>query len=239
MAEGWLPARDALTLVAPAFENESAAMDAIVQRASSGLITARCGLKRIISDSGRRPEIRETNCYVPAFLWEAIRTNAGQWRVDWSAGDFSTKRYAEMSGTTETLVFSVEFLEADLRRIAGVRRSNAERHATNLEGWGKLAAAIQPSLERGLETFTRLQEENVPRVQINVPSPPELVVSVGEFNVWYDALTPEIQAWGGLRLRQKCSKDHDGRHVLKKATDHITKGRKTGRKRGSKNVPRN
>ena len=77
--------------------------------------------------------------------------------------------------------------------------------------------------------------ENVPR---NIPTEATKPVSVQEFDAWHASQPPEVQAWGGAKLRQKCSEDHGGRRVIKKATDHITKGRKTGRKPGSKNVPR-
>jgi len=75
--------------------------------------------------------------------------------------------------------------------------------------------------------------ENVPK---NVPLASNGTVTGKEFDDWYAALPPEVQQWGGAKLRQKCAEDHGGRHVLKKATDHITRNRTPGRKPGSKNV---
>jgi hypothetical protein len=81
-------------------------------------------------------------------------------------------------------------------------------------------------------------DKNVPPTVKNVPGNVPPTITASEFDAWYAAQTPEIRAWGGAKLREKCSQDHGSRHVLKKATDHITKGRDTGRKPGLKNVPR-
>lgn len=89
--------------------------------------------------------------------------------------------------------------------------------------------------ELGAYAVAQTPEINVPK---NVPPDPGRLVTPREFDAWYAAQTPEIRLWGGAKLRQKCSQDHGGRRVVKKATDDITRGRKTGRKTGSKNVPR-
>jgi len=95
---------------------------------------------------------------------------------------------------------------------------------------------IAPELIRyPAPTSQTASEENVPK---NVPSRLIKPLAAAEFDAWYADQTPEIQSWGGVKLRQKCSQDHDGRRVLKKATDKVTQGRTTGRKPGSKNVPR-
>jgi hypothetical protein len=119
----------------------------------------------------------------------------------------------------------------------GAHRTSYTHVGVRFEPEGLQRIADDSGIQVAISTNARIarallaQPGNVPQ---NVPLPLPAIVSASEFDTWFAAQAPDVQAWGGAKLREKCSLDHGGRHVLKKATDHITKGRKTGRKPGSK-----
>lgn len=227
-------------------------IDGLVTRLRNGFLRAAAA-----QTAWRNQEQRLEHFWWPMAIqadwWNQAEGIEKHWESLWMLGDFSTTIYALSEGRFLQVAFTgLRFeprgLEPNLGtgrydRIA--RAAQAKANRINVESDAERQAAPAPShnprpvgpLEQIAPELAAFATpiENVPK---NVPSDLTTPVSAGEFDAWYAAQTPEIQAWGGVKLRQKCSKDHDGRRVLKKATDHITKGRRTGRKPGSKNVPR-
>lgn len=160
----------------------------------------------------------------------------------WDSGDVQFNKRHDPRGPD--IIYScigIRFDPAGVARLAAQRSRptqdvrTAEPASYNPRPFGTLEA-IAPELRPYMTSHSiHATRENIPEYVLPAASK---TITAAEFDVWYAAQASEIQSWGGLKLRQKCVEDHDGRRVLKKATDHITKDRKTGRKPGSKNVPR-
>ena len=78
---------------------------------------------------------------------------------------------------------------------------------------------------------------NTPTSNKNAPSDDRSPITTVEFDAWYAEQSSDVQGLGGKRIREKAIQDHGGRVVVRKLVDAITKGRRTGRKPGSRNAP--
>lgn len=226
----WIPAADAVDMVLPLYGSAGQAQAALISEAAASRLSTRCERFEHENENPRLKSVfKPTLTELEAKFWRDFEFHARE-REDWMAGAFVFRVGGSLDDMTWTRAFGVEFHADDICRVFRLAPSmtESERQAANLEGWGKLAKALEPAIQ--LAGKVRAAQ---PPSGSGLAAAAEYI-TYDEVWAWYRSLPLEDQARPWRWLWNEIRTAHAPRQVYKKHALTLVEGRRRGRR---KNVP--
>jgi hypothetical protein len=213
----WITPLAAAHLFAPLYNDFASAQQVLVSYAGGGLIRSQC--RRLTAKKALAHEpiaYSQDNVWIDADFWEAYADGTRRVYTDWGTGQFAANRY-QNKAWWQYRVFSVSFVEEDIRAIQGIAPKPPPAPAPPL---------VQLQLAMDAEAARR------PRL----PAPEAKPLAKNDVNdvevrAWHAGL-PAVDQRRGWRWLYAEAKEHFlPRHVAKKLILGLVAGRKLGRPR--------